>query len=116
MLLTEARSKADAETVERARVWYEAKARDKAEITSIAAESREKVESEAEATARVKEKSINSKRVAEAGDATKIKVETKVEVRDWDVGILTDILHNVKAPLKVLKRAVVVSKEDTKEK
>ena len=52
------------------------------------------MESEAEATARVKERAINSKRVAEAGAVTKFKVEAKAEFRDWDVGILTDVLHN----------------------
>ena len=74
------------------------------------------MESEAEATARVKEKAINSKRVAEAGAVTKVRVEAKAEVRYWDVGIFTDILHNVKAPYNELNRAMVVSKEETKEK
>ena len=74
------------------------------------------MESEAEATARVKEKAINSKRVAEAGAVTKVRVEAKAEVRDWGVGILTDILYNVKAASNGLKRKMVVSKEETKEK
>ena len=39
--------------------WDEDKAREKAEISRIAAEAREKVESESEATARVKDKAIN---------------------------------------------------------
>ena len=64
----------------------------------------------------MKEKAINSRRVAEAGAVTNVRVEAKVEVRDWNVGILTDILHNVKAPYNGLKRVIVVSKEETKEK
>ena len=80
----------------------------------IAAEDREKVESEAEATARVKEKAITSKRMAEAGDMNRFRVEAKAEVRDRDVEILTDILNKVKAASNGLKRAMVVSKEDTK--
>ena len=63
----------------------------------------------------MKEKAINSKRVAEGGSVTKVRVEAKSEVRYWDVGILTDILHNVKAPYNGLKRVIVVSKEETKE-
>ena len=47
---------------------------------------------------------------------TKVKVEANAEVRDWDMGILTEILHNVKDPSNGLKRSVVVSKEDTNEK
>ena len=47
---------------------------------------------------------------------TKVRVEAKSEVRDWDVGILTEILHNVQAESSILKRAMVVSKEETKEK
>ena len=43
----------------------------------------------------------------------KVRVEAKDEVRDWNVGILTEILHNVKAASNGLKRAMVVSKEDT---
>ena len=74
------------------------------------------MESEAKATARVKEKAINSKRVAEAGTVTRFRVETKAEVRDWDVGILADIFHIVKATSNGLKRAIVGTKEDTKEK
>ena len=50
---------------------------------------------------------------AEAGAETRVKVEAKAEVRDWGVGILTDILYNVKAASNGLKRAMVVSKEDT---
>ena len=68
------------------------------------------MESKAEVTARVKEKSINSKRVAEADAVTKVRVEAKAEVRDWDVGILADILNNVKAPYNGLKREMVLSK------
>ena len=47
---------------------------------------------------------------------TKVRLEAKAEVRYWDVGIFTDILHNVKAPYNELNRAMVVSKEETKEK
>ena len=68
------------------------------------------MESKAEVTARLKEKSINSKRVAEADAVTKVRVEAKAEVRDWDVGILADILNNVKAPYNGLKREMVLSK------
>ena len=74
------------------------------------------MESEAEATARVKEKYITSKRVAEAGAVTRVRVEAKAEVRDKCVEILTDILNKVKAASNGLKRSMVVSKEDTKEK
>ena len=44
------------------------------------------MESEAKSTARVKEKDIISKRVAEAGSVTRVRVEAKAEVRDQDVG------------------------------
>ena len=50
MILTEARAKADAETVEREREWAESKAREKEDISRIATKDREKLESEAEAT------------------------------------------------------------------
>ena len=102
--------------MDREREWADYKARDKSEIAMITDESREKVESEAEETARVKEKAINSKRVVEAGAVTKVKVEAKAEVRNWDVGILAEILHNVKASSNRLERKMVVSKKDTKEK
>ena len=52
----------------------------------------------------------------EAGAETRVKVEAKAEVRDWDVGILTVVLKNVKDALNALKRTMVGSKEDTKEK
>ena len=69
------------------------------------------MEPEAEVAARAKEKSIASKRMAEeAVSETKVRVEAKAEVRDWDVGILADILNNVKAPYNGLKREMVLSK------
>ena len=72
----------EAETAERARAWAEAKAREKADIARISDKAREKVESEAEATARVKDKAITSKRVEEAGAVTRVRVEAEAEVRD----------------------------------
>ena len=63
--------------MDRETVWFKSKAREKSDIARITDESREKVESEAEATLRVKEKAINSKRVAEAGAVTKVRVEAK---------------------------------------
>ena len=74
------------------------------------------MDSEAKATKRTKEKDINSKRVAEAGYLIKFRVEAKAEVRDWDVGILTVILKKVKDASNVMKRVMVGSKEDTKER
>ena len=74
------------------------------------------MDSEAKATERMKEKYINSKRVAEAGYLIKFRVEAKAEVRDWDVGILTDILNSIKAASNGLKRAMIVSKEETNDK
>ena len=75
------------------------------------------MEPEAEATARAKEKYITSNRVAaEAGAETRFRVEAKAEVRDWDGGILTVILKKVKDASNVMKRVMVGSKEDTKEK
>ena len=75
------------------------------------------MEPESEATARAKEKAIAAKRVAaEAGAETRVKVEAKAEVRERDLGILTDILNKVKAESNGLKREMVGSKEDTKER
>ena len=109
-LLIEARGEAEAENAERERAWSEAKSREKAEIARIYAEARDKVESGDEATARVKDKDINSKRVAASGAVTKFRVEAKSEFRYWYVGIFTDILHNVKDPSNEVKRSMVVSK------
>ena len=53
---------------------------------------------------------------AEAGDETRFRVKAKDEVRDWDVGILMDVLNKVKAAPNVLKRAMVGAEGDTKEK
>ena len=83
----EAREEVEAETVERARVWADAKAREKAEITRIDVKDREKVKTEAGATAREKEKVIATKRVAaEAGAETRVRVEAKANVRNgmWE--------------------------------
>ena len=64
-----------------------------------------------------KEKAIITKRVVvEAGAETRVRVEAKAEVRDQDVGILTDILNKFKAAFNCLKRAIVGSEEETKEK
>ena len=104
------RAKAESDTAERARAWDEAKAREKAEITRITAESREKVELEAKATARSKEKDIAAKRVAaETGAEARIRVEAKAELNDLYVGILMDVLNNVKDESNRLKRAMVGS-------
>ena len=90
---------------------------EKSEISRIAAEAREKVEPETKATVREKEKDISAKRVAaEAGAETRFRVEANAEVRDPDVGILTDVLNKFKAASNGLKRAMVGSEEETKEK
>ena len=113
--MREARAKAEAE--ERARAWVEAKARKKADTTRIVDEDREKLEPEARATARAKEKSISARRMAaESGADTRVKVEAKYEVRDRDVGILTVILNKVKAASNGLKSEMVGAEEETKEK
>ena len=45
----------------------------------------------------MKETSIAAKRVvAEAGAETRVRVEAKSEVRDWDGGVLTDVLNKFK--------------------
>ena len=111
------RSRDEAETAERERAWTEAKDKEKAEIARLDDEAREKADPEAEATARAKEKAIFAKTVAaEAGAETRVRVEAKAEVRDQDVGILTDVLNKVKAAFNGLKRAMVGAKEETKEK
>ena len=46
----------------------------------------------------------------------KVKVEANAEVKDWDVGIMTDILNKAKDTTNILKRVMVGAKEDTKEK
>ena len=75
------------------------------------------MEPESEATARLKEKAIAAKRAAaEAGAVTRVRVKSKTEVRDQDVGILTDVLNTVKTASNELKRAMVRSEEETKEK
>ena len=75
------------------------------------------MEPESEGTARAKEKAIAAKRVAEeAGAETRVRVEAKSEVRERDVGILTDVLNKVKAESNGLKRAIVGSKEETKDR
>ena len=72
---------------------------------------------ESEATARAKEKAIAAKRVsAEPGAEARVRVEAKAEVRDQDVGILTDFLNKVKATPNGLKREMVGSEEETNEK
>ena len=72
---------------------------------------------ESEVTERTKEKSISVKRVVlEAGAETRLRVAAKAEVGYRDVGILTDVLKKVNATSNRLKRAMVGSEEDTKEK
>ena len=69
------------------------------------------------ATSREKDKAISAKRVVvEAGAETRVRVEAKAEVRDRYLGIFTVFLNKVKAESNGLKRAMVGSKEDTKEK
>ena len=112
-------AKAEAETTERARAWAKEKAREKTEIARISDEAREKVEPEAEVTerSRAKEKSIAPKRVAaEDGAETRVRVEAKDDIRDQDVGILTDLLNKVKAESKRLKRTMFGAEEKTKDK
>ena len=53
---------------------------------------------------------------AEGGTETRVRVEAKAEVRYQDVWILMDVLNKVNDASKGLKREVVESKEDTKEK
>ena len=43
-------------------------------------------------------------------------MESKAEVRDQDVGILTEVLNKFKAEFNGLKRAMVGAEEETKEK
>ena len=75
------------------------------------------MEPEYEVKERVKEKCITAYRVAaEAGAETRVRVEANAEVKDWDVGIMTDILNKAKDTTNILKRVMVGAKEDTKEK
>ena len=72
---------------------------------------------EAEVTERANYKAIAANRVeAEASAEIMVRVEAKAEVRDRDVGILTEILNKVEALSNGLKRVMVVAKEETKEK
>ena len=60
---------------------------------------------------------ISAKRVAaEGGAETRVRVEAKAEVRYLDVGILANVLNKIKAASNGLKRAMVGSKEETKDK
>ena len=60
---------------------------------------------------------ISAKRVAaEGGAETRVRVEAKAEVRYLDVGILANVLNKIKAASNRLKRAMVGSKEETKDK
>ena len=89
--------------MDRARAWAEAKAREKAEITSISTKAREKVDPEAKATERAKEKYIAAKRVtAEVVAETRVRVEAKADVRYQDVGILAVVLNKFKAASNLL--------------
>ena len=54
----EAKSKAEAETVERARAWIEYKATDNAEISRVNAEARERPSAESKATVRKKNNDV----------------------------------------------------------
>ena len=53
---------------------------------------------------------------AEAGTDTWVRVESKADSRDRYVGILADVLNKVKAKSNELKREMVGSKEETKDK
>ena len=113
----ETRAKSEAENVERARAWSEAKAREKVHIARISAKAREKVRPEAKVMVRAKEKVITANMVVvEAGSETRFRVEAKAEVRDRDVDILTDILKKDKAASNISNGAMVGAKEETKEK
>ena len=80
-------------------------------------EDRENMETKAKLMTRAKDKAIAVKSVAvEAGNETRVRVETKSEVRDRYLGILTVVLNKVKAESNGLKRSMVGAKEDTKEK
>ena len=54
--------------------------------------------------------------MAEAGAETRVRVEVKVDVRDWDVEILTDVLNKVEAAYNGLMREMVGVEEETNEK
>ena len=72
---------------------------------------------EAEVTERANYKAIAANRVAaEASAEIMVRVEAKAEVRDRDVGILTEILKKVEAVSNGLNRVMVVAKEETKDK
>ena len=72
---------------------------------------------EADVTARAEDKAIYTKRLAlEAGADTSVRVKAKAEVRYQYLGILMVVLSKVKDESNVLKREMVGSKEDTKEK
>ena len=70
----EAKIKAEAETVERARAWVKSKAEDKVDITRVNAEYRERARTEAKERARDKTNAIQ--RVA-AEAAAKIRVKAE---------------------------------------
>ena len=53
---------------------------------------------------------------AEDDAETGVRVEANADVRNRDVGILTDFLSKVKATYNGLKREMVGAEEDTKEK
>ena len=74
--------KAEYEDTERAKAWYEAKAKEKAEISRITDKASEMAEAEAEEEARVTEKSYAAKRAAEEAAAEIIvKVESEISKR-----------------------------------
>ena len=101
-------AKVEAETVERERAWDKDKARERTEIARIDDKAREKVDPEAKVAARAKEKSTVAKRAAaEAGAETRVRVDSKAEVRDQYVEIWTDVLKKVKDASKGLKREMV---------
>ena len=69
---------------------------------------------ESEATTIAKDKAIAAKRVVvEAGAETRVRVESKAEVRDRGEGIFTVFLNKVKAESNGLKRAMVGAEEET---
>ena len=102
----------EAETADRARAWAEAKAREKSDINRIAVKGREKMDPEAEAMARAKDRYISAKGLAvESGTETRVRVEAKDEVRDQDVGVFTEVLNKFKNANNGLKREIFVSEE-----
>ena len=73
----EIRANLEAETVERARYWYEAKAKEKTEIARVNAEARERTR--AEDNARVREKT-NAVQMEASETVAKIRAKAEAEI------------------------------------